>query len=87
MSPKIGRRKASSCRYRSPKHHAPSPTRDGPCECASARQERSVAEEYAKRLRIRARSVRQPASDLSGGNQQKVVISKWLATKPRGPDS
>jgi rhamnose transport system ATP-binding protein len=46
-------------------------------------RERSVAEEYTKRLRIRARSVRQPASDLSGGNQQKVVISKWLATKPR----
>ncbi len=46
-------------------------------------RERSLAEQYATRLRLRARSVRQPASDLSGGNQQKVVISKWLATRPR----
>jgi rhamnose transport system ATP-binding protein len=47
------------------------------------RRERALAEEYGKRLRLRARSVDQRASDLSGGNQQKVVISKWLATRPR----
>jgi rhamnose transport system ATP-binding protein len=47
------------------------------------RRERSLAEEYGRRLRLRASSVDQPARDLSGGNQQKVVISKWLATQPR----
>ncbi len=45
-------------------------------------KERALAEEYGARLRLRARSVRQPAGDLSGGNQQKVVLSKWLATRP-----
>jgi rhamnose transport system ATP-binding protein len=47
------------------------------------RRERALAEEYGRRLKLRARSVDQPARDLSGGNQQKVVISKWLATRPR----
>ncbi|MBV9280290.1 MAG: sugar ABC transporter ATP-binding protein [Chloroflexi bacterium] len=46
-------------------------------------RERTLAEEYGRKLRLRARSVRQPARDLSGGNQQKVVLSKWLATRPR----
>jgi rhamnose transport system ATP-binding protein len=47
------------------------------------KRERSLAEDYGRRLRLRARSVQQPARDLSGGNQQKVVLSKWLATRPR----
>jgi ABC-type sugar transport system ATPase subunit len=34
-------------------------------------------------LGINARGPRQPASELSGGNQQKVVFAKWLATSPR----
>jgi ribose transport system ATP-binding protein len=38
---------------------------------------------WASALRIRARSPNQPAHDLSGGNQQKVVIGKWLERNPR----
>jgi ABC-type sugar transport system ATPase subunit len=38
---------------------------------------------YRERLDIRARSVRQPAKSLSGGNQQKVLLAKWLASKVR----
>ncbi len=46
-------------------------------------QERATAESYRDRLRIRAPSVDTLASSLSGGNQQKVVLSKWLETRPR----
>jgi rhamnose transport system ATP-binding protein len=46
-------------------------------------REREAADRFRDRLRIRAPSVDTPASSLSGGNQQKVVLSKWLETKPR----
>jgi rhamnose transport system ATP-binding protein len=46
-------------------------------------RERALAEDYGRRLRLRARSVQQRARDLSGGNQQKVVLAKWLATRPK----
>jgi rhamnose transport system ATP-binding protein len=45
--------------------------------------ERATAMDYRERLSIRAPSVETPASSLSGGNQQKVVLSKWLDTRPR----
>ena len=38
---------------------------------------------YLDRLRLRFRSLDQAVKTLSGGNQQKVVLSKWLATHPR----
>lgn len=41
-------------------------------------REKKVFTDYSERLRIRAESARQPAGRLSGGNQQKVVIAKWL---------
>ncbi len=43
----------------------------------------AVAEEYRRRLSIRAPSVDVEVSRLSGGNQQKVMLSKWLNTRPR----
>jgi rhamnose transport system ATP-binding protein len=46
-------------------------------------EERATAQAFRQRLSIRAPSVDTPASSLSGGNQQKVVISKWLETNPR----
>jgi rhamnose transport system ATP-binding protein len=45
--------------------------------------ERATAETYRQRLSIRAPTVETPAAALSGGNQQKVVISKWLETAPQ----
>jgi ribose transport system ATP-binding protein len=46
-----------------------------------ARGER-VAASFAQSLQIKARSIQEPVRLLSGGNQQKVVIGKWLATEP-----
>ncbi len=46
-------------------------------------EEFSLAREYTARLDLRAASLDQPVSNLSGGNQQKVVIAKWLATRPK----
>ncbi|MBV8351679.1 MAG: sugar ABC transporter ATP-binding protein, partial [Verrucomicrobia bacterium] len=42
-----------------------------------------LASEYIETLRIRTPHSRQLVRNLSGGNQQKVVVAKWLATKPR----
>ena len=47
------------------------------------RRETQVAEEYRKQLAIRTTSVQQKVVNLSGGNQQKVVLSKWLFTDPQ----
>jgi rhamnose transport system ATP-binding protein len=45
--------------------------------------ERRLAQDYAGELRIRMSGVEQLAASLSGGNQQKVVLAKWLAAQPR----
>ena len=47
------------------------------------RLERALARDYIDRLAVRTASYRQPVQYLSGGNQQKVVIAKWLATTPK----
>jgi rhamnose transport system ATP-binding protein len=46
-------------------------------------KELSLVRTQLERLRLRFRSFDQPIRMLSGGNQQKVVLVKWLATKPR----
>ena len=46
-------------------------------------KERAVAERYRQSMRIRTPSVAQLVMNLSGGNQQKVVLSKWLFTQPQ----
>ncbi|NDV98825.1 sugar ABC transporter ATP-binding protein [Salipiger sp. PrR002] len=46
-------------------------------------QEFALAREYTERLDLRAAALDQDVGNLSGGNQQKVVIAKWLATQPK----
>ena len=45
--------------------------------------ERSLASNAVQQFGIRASSIEQVVNKLSGGNQQKAVLAKWLATKPR----
>ena len=47
------------------------------------KKENEIIEQYRNSLSIKMASVEQEAGSLSGGNQQKIVISKWLATKPK----
>ena len=45
------------------------------------RREQALVDEYVKSLSIKTPSTEQLAKNLSGGNQQKVVVAKWLATQ------
>ena len=45
-------------------------------------EERRLAEAFVRRLDIRTPSVEAPVAHLSGGNQQKVALARWLAAEP-----
>jgi rhamnose transport system ATP-binding protein len=47
-----------------------------------ARAERDFGADWAKRLQVKYGAIADPVSMLSGGNQQKVVLAKWLARRP-----
>jgi rhamnose transport system ATP-binding protein len=47
------------------------------------KKENAFADGYASRLKLKAHSLEQWVGTLSGGNQQKVVLGKWLGTSPR----
>jgi ribose transport system ATP-binding protein len=47
------------------------------------RAEHRHVQRYLERFRVKAPSLRQRIRYLSGGNQQKVILGKWLATRPR----
>ena len=49
----------------------------------SPRRERAAASEFMERLKVVAASPRMPVTELSGGNQQKVMLARALLTRPR----
>ncbi len=49
----------------------------------SARKQDAVVKLFMERLRIKASSPEQRVSDLSGGNQQKVLLARWLCMNPK----
>ncbi|HCG63353.1 MAG TPA: sugar ABC transporter ATP-binding protein, partial [Sphaerochaeta sp.] len=48
----------------------------------SIRKQTELAEKYIGMLSIKTSGVNQPIETLSGGNQQKVILARWLATNP-----
>jgi galactofuranose transport system ATP-binding protein len=48
----------------------------------SREQQQALAEDYIKRLGIKTASADMPMGQLSGGNQQKALLARWLATQP-----
>ncbi|MFZ0533632.1 MAG: sugar ABC transporter ATP-binding protein [Anaerolineales bacterium] len=49
----------------------------------STQEQYVIAEKYIKLLNIVTPSADQPVKNLSGGNQQKVIVARWLATNPK----
>lgn len=60
----------------------PSLKRDAKAIIVNTAKETQISEEYKKSLLIKAPSIEQKTKNLSGGNQQKVVLAKWLAMNP-----
>ncbi|HEY5806347.1 MAG TPA: sugar ABC transporter ATP-binding protein, partial [Povalibacter sp.] len=61
----------------------PNLTRTSHRGLASSRRESQLAQEWISALKIKATGPQQATIDLSGGNQQKVAIAKWLAGHPQ----
>ena len=57
-------------------------SRQFPSGLIDCQKENRITDEYIQKLSIRTPSAQQLAGRLSGGNQQKVVLSKWLLSEP-----
>ncbi|WP_284615034.1 sugar ABC transporter ATP-binding protein [Aquabacterium humicola] len=57
--------------------------RQGLWKVLSRRRQQEIAERYIRALDIRTADADTPIGQLSGGNQQKAILARWLATEPR----
>lgn len=55
----------------------------GPGKLLSARKKKTLVDSWIERLRVKIGAPEDPVSTLSGGNQQRIVLAKWLATEPK----
>lgn len=55
----------------------------GPLRLLSSDEQETIARHYMEALNIKAPSMETPIMNLSGGNQQKVLLARWLALQPR----
>jgi simple sugar transport system ATP-binding protein len=60
-----------------------SQTKRGWLRKISSKDQKSLAEEYRSKLAVATESIEKPIGQLSGGNQQKAVLARWLATNPK----
>ena len=49
-------------------------------------QQREIVDRFIKRLGIKCAGPEQPIRELSGGNQQKVLLARWLCMNPQAAD-
>lgn len=57
--------------------------RNGLLPCIALKEQQELATKFVALLGIKTASIETPIGQLSGGNQQKVVLARWLATQPR----
>jgi simple sugar transport system ATP-binding protein len=57
--------------------------RTGLMPSLTLKQQQAIAERFVRTLGIKTASIETPVGQLSGGNQQKVLLARWLATEPR----
>jgi len=57
-------------------------TKRGAYRLLSRTEQEKIAQKYVELLQIKTASLETPISQLSGGNQQKVIVARWLATNP-----
>ena len=53
---------------------------------STRRRQREIVDRFIRRLGIKCAGPEQPIRELSGGNQQKVLLARWLCMNPQPPD-